>query len=261
MRQLGNTIAEIAYQKAGILKPGILTISAPQHPDATAVIRQVAFEVGTIPLWQARDTGMRELTTEPHAPMLPYPIEPVSALRGEFQRENARLALSAVIGLNENGFSITPDAMRQGLATVQWPGRLEVASTAPLIVLDGAHNDDSARKLERALYAEFNFERLLLILGLSRDKQFETILEALVPHASTLILTRSRHPRAHADLDKIAAVARPMLHGDLLFTGDIPEALDQARTLAQPGDLICVTGSLFVVGAAREALGLATVCD
>jgi dihydrofolate synthase/folylpolyglutamate synthase len=252
MRQLGNTIAEIAYQKAGILKPGILTISAPQHPDATAVIQRVAREVNA-PLAHADERGIRDMKT--------YPVEPVSALRGEFQRENARLALSAVIGLNENGFSITPDAMRQGLATVQWPGRLEVASTAPLIVLDGAHNDDSARKLERALYAEFSFERLLLILGLSRDKQFETILEALVPHASTLILTRSRHPRAHADLDKIAAVARPMLHGDLLFTGDIPEALDQARTLAQPGDLICVTGSLFVVGAAREALGLATVCD
>jgi dihydrofolate synthase/folylpolyglutamate synthase len=260
-KQLGNTLGEIAYQKAGILKNGVSAITVPQHPDAMATLKQVAAEVGTQPFWRADTAGMRELNTEPNAPMLHYPVDPLPALRGPFQRENARLAVAAAWQLRAQGWSISAEALRDGLAAVHWPGRMEVAGQSPLIVLDGAHNGDSAHKLAAALATEFQFERLLLVLGMSHDKPFETILSALVPQASALVLTRSRHPRAHVDLDKIAAVARPMLRGELRFTGDIPEALEQAQALARPGDLICVTGSLFVVGAARETLGIAAVCD
>jgi dihydrofolate synthase/folylpolyglutamate synthase len=194
-------------------------------------------------------------------PSIPYPVEPVPALRGAFQRENARLAVWASWRLCSHGLTISAEAMRRGLATVQWAGRLEVAGEAPLLVLDGAHNGDSAHKLAAALHSEFHYQRLLLVLGMSHDKQLDAILQALVPHAHALVLTRSRHPRAYSDLDKVAALARPLLRGPLYLTSDIPEALDQAAALARPDDLICVTGSLFVVGAAREALGLATVCD
>ncbi len=267
-RQLGNTVAAIATQKAGILKPDVPACTVPQHPDAIAVLEQVAEEVGTR-LWIAGQHGMQlarnhqqHQTPVPDLPPpIAYPVEPLPALRGAFQRENARLAVCAAWRLNSLGLPISDDAMRAGLAAVQWPGRLEVARTAPLIVLDGAHNGDSAHKLSAALVEEFRFNRLLLILGISRDKSRDEILAALVPHASTLILTRSRHPRAYADLDRIAAAARPLLRGDLHLTGDIPEALEHAQALAHPDDMICVTGSMFVVGAAREALGLATVCD
>jgi dihydrofolate synthase/folylpolyglutamate synthase len=258
-KQLGNTLGEIAYQKAGILKPGVPAITVPQHPDAMATLQEVAAEVGIGGggLLLADEHGTRQGDDT----LQPYPVDPLPALRGSFQRENARLAVAAAWQLRAQGWAISPEALRDGLAAVHWPGRMEVAGQSPLIVLDGAHNGDSAHKLAAALASEFQFERLLLVLGMSHDKPFETILSALVPQASALVLTRSRHPRAHVDLDKIAAVARPMLRGELRFTGDIPEALEQAQALAHPGDLICVTGSLFVVGAARETLGIAAVCD
>jgi dihydrofolate synthase/folylpolyglutamate synthase len=233
-----------------------------------ATLEHIASEVGTR-LWIAEQRGIRlaEQPQQHHVsapdmpPPIPYPVEPVPALRGAFQQENARLAVCTALRLCSRGLTISEEAMRRGLAAVQWPGRLEVAGEAPQIVLDGAHNGDSAHKLAAALRSEFPYRRLLLVLGMSHDKQLDAILEALVPHAHTLVLTRSRHPRAYSDLDKVAALAQPYLRGSLFMTSDIPEALEQAKALAQPDDLICVTGSLFVVGAAREALRLTMVCD
>jgi dihydrofolate synthase/folylpolyglutamate synthase len=267
-RHLGETLPQIASAKAGIFKPHIPAITVSQAAEAMAVLQQTAHEVGT-PLWTAQPHGIhppdpqpRQQPTPDLPPPIPYPVPPVPALRGAFQQENARLAVCAAWRLGSRGFTITDETMRQGLAAVQWPGRLEVAAEAPLIVLDGAHNGDSAQKLAASLQSEFRFARLLLILGMSHDKQLDAILAALVPHANELILTRSRHPRAYTDLDKLAAAAQPYLAGGTPApTPDIPEALDLARSMAHPDDLICVTGSLFVVGAARQALGLATVCD
>lgn len=271
---LGNTLSRIAYDKAGIFKQQIPAVTVPQHQEAMSTLAQVAHEVDA-PLWIAEENGLiyqeaagkhpgaviDPASSSPQARSLRYPVAAVPALRGDFQQENARLALGAAMLLHRQGLTIPDEAMSQGLARVCWDGRLEVVGDTPLIVLDGAHNGDSAQKLAAALHKEFRFARLVLVLGLSRDKHLEDIVAALIPHASSLILTRSRHPRALTDLDRLAAIARPYLRSEPVMTNDIPDALEVARTLAQPDDLICVTGSLFVVGAAREALGLATECD
>lgn len=266
MNVLGHTLASIADNKAGIIKPGVPAITVPQHPEAAAVLAQVARDVGAA-LWIAEEAWIEDwrLGSDPAAPTSniqppkgAYPVAPNPALlRGPFQRENARLALAAALVLRTQGLTIPDAALAEGLATAQWPGRLEVAGQAPWLVLDGAHNGDSAEKLLVALQAEFHYRRLLVVLGTSRDKDIRRIVAALAPHADALILTRARHHRAYVDLDQIAAAAQPFLHGPLLLTPDIPAALDQARSLATPDDLIVVTGSLFVVGDAREALGLA----
>ncbi|NJK81872.1 MAG: bifunctional folylpolyglutamate synthase/dihydrofolate synthase [Chloroflexaceae bacterium] len=253
MHVLGDTLSQIAYDKAGIFKPGVPAVTIPQHPEAAAMLARVAHEVGT-PLHLAAPAGWHD---PQGLPVLVCPTMPAPRLRGAFQLENAQLACGIVALLRQQGLPIPDDAISQGLATVQWAGRLEVAGTAPLLVLDGAHNGDSAQKLIAALQAEFSYARLILVLGMSRDKHTDAILEALLAHTDTLVLTHSRHPRAYTDLDKIAAQARPLFHGTILFAGDVPDALDEARRIAHPNDLICVTGSLFVVGAAREALGLA----
>lgn len=272
---LGATLSKIAYDKAGTFKPGIPAITVPQPQEAARMLAQVAHEVGT-PLHLAaepRPEGLQCYETEPPPPApnappplpeIAYPVEPATNLRGAFQQENARLACGAAVLLRQNGLLIPDDALRRGLATVHWPGRLELVQQSPLLVLDGAHNGHSAQRLAAALRAEFRYSRLFVILGVSRDKHIEAILAALLPHTHTLVLTHSRHPRAYTDLDKIAAMARgssPPFSGPILFTGDIPDALEEARALAAPDDLICVTGSLFVVGAARETLGVATICD
>jgi dihydrofolate synthase/folylpolyglutamate synthase len=265
MKILGSTLTEIASDKAAIFKPGVPAISAPQHPEAAAAIARAAQETG-IPLWAAEPAALRRLLPVPlaaeAAPAVAYPVAPEPVLlRGSFQRENARLALGAALLLRDQGLGLPDAALADALAGARWPGRLEVAGQAPLLVLDGAHNGDSAHKLAAALRAEFGYERLRLVLGTLRDKDLDAILAALLPHASTLILTRSRHPRAHTDLDRVAAAAQPHLRGDLHLVPDVAAALDQARALASPADLICVTGSLSVVGDARIALGLAEAHD
>ncbi|EFO78930.1 FolC bifunctional protein [Oscillochloris trichoides DG-6] len=251
MAILGATLAEIADNKAGIMKPGVPVVTVPQRPGAAAVLVREAEEVGT-DLYVAEEAGLRGPQT-----LSPYPTRPAPGqLRGMFQHENARLALGAAMLLAQRGFPISDAAMAQGLATAQWPGRFEVLPGRPCILLDGAHNGDSAQKLMVALRAELTFERLILVLGTSRDKDIEGIVAALVPHAAALVITRSVHPRA-MDLDRVATIAQPYLRGSIDLVPDIGDALLQAQALATPNDLICVTGSLFVIGAAREILGLA----
>ena len=189
-----------------------------------------------------------------------------TALRGVFQRENARLATGAALLLRDQGMPITDAAIAAGLAGTQWPGRMELVDGAPPIVLDGAHNGDSAHKLVESLAQTFPGRRMVLVLGTSHDKDLARILAELIPAASAVVLTRSSHPRALTDLEVLAAQVKPLLgrggvRVPLELTADVPQALERARALAGPHDLICVTGSLFVVAAAREALGIAREKD
>jgi dihydrofolate synthase / folylpolyglutamate synthase len=254
MKILGDTLYEIAWNKAGIIKAGVSAVTVPQLPAAAAALRHEARDVGTA-LWVAHPWGLTAGLGSFHTP---YPVEPQpTLLRGPFQRENARLALGAALVLREQGVNLPDTALAEGVAEAHWPGRLELVGSEPLLVLDGAHNGDSAHKLAIALRAEFAYEKLVLVLGTSRDKDIEGICAGLVPHADHLVLTRSAHHRALADLDALATAARPHLRGKLHMTQSIEEALQQARHLAQRHDLVCITGSLFVVGAVRSLLGLA----
>jgi dihydrofolate synthase/folylpolyglutamate synthase len=277
MRILGDTLQQIAHDKAGILKPGVPAITIAQPPEALAEIARVAAMAGA-PLWVATEIENEELRMKNEEsrfsivhssfsifnPFERYHGPTETALRGLFQRENARLATGAALLLRDQGLPISDDAIGRGLATAQWPGRLEIVPGEPPIVLDGAHNGDSAQKLVQSLAEAFPGRRLVLVLGTSRDKDIARILAALAPAAGALVLTRSQHARALIDLADLAARARPLLRdtqSPIEIVPGVPEALERARTLAGPGDLICVTGSLYVVAAAREALGLAEEKD
>jgi dihydrofolate synthase / folylpolyglutamate synthase len=278
MAVLGNTLGKIAWEKAGIMKPGVPAITIPQQQEAMATIAQVAAEVGA-PLYVTDD---RRRTTDNQSsgenvnvdtksmvggrwsvvdPFDRYHGPTDTALLGVFQRENARLAAGAALLLSDQGLPIDDAAIAVGLASARWPGRMEIVDGAPPIVLDGAHNGDSAHKLSESLDQLFPGRRRVFVLGVTHGHSVEHIMAELLPTAGALVLTRSRHPRALTDLDALAARAEPLLrrgdgHAPLVLTGDAPEALERARELAGPNDLICVTGSLFVVAAAREALGI-----
>jgi dihydrofolate synthase/folylpolyglutamate synthase len=169
--------------------------------------------------------------------------------------ENARLAMGAALLLRRSGAAVPDAAIAAGLRSVRWPARLEVVHQRPLVVVDGAHNDDSARKLATALPEVFGHRRLLLVLGVSADKDLDAIAAALVPAAAAVILTRSSHPRA-APPEALAEAVRPYLAGDLHVEADVRTALSRALSLSGSDDLVCVTGSLFVAAAARAAFGL-----
>lgn len=258
---LGDTLAAIAREKAGIIKPGVPLVCAPQPAAALAEIERRCAAHGA-PLWllgRDIDWTMRRRGRHWHVAVR-TPWNAYGALRvpllGRHQCENAALAVATADLLYQRGFRVTPGAMRGGFARVRWPGRLEVLARRPWLVVDGAHNVDSAEKLAQALVDGFAGRRIL-ILGISRDKDITGIVRALAPIATQVIATAAPHPRA-ADPALIAAAASDCGLAATL-AADVPAALARARALARAGDLICATGSLFLVAAVREALGLAEV--
>jgi dihydrofolate synthase/folylpolyglutamate synthase len=278
MAILGHTLAQIASEKAGILKPGVPAITIAQHPEAMGVIARIAAEVGA-PLYLAGDGGWGMRDREDAVSPIPHPPSPIAfdpyaryhgptatALQGTFQRENARLATGAALLLRDIGLPLGDAAIAEGLATAQWPGRMELVAGQPPILLDGAHNGDSAHKLRESLAEAFPGRPIVFVLGVTHGHSAEHILAELVPYAHALVLTRSLHPRAIADLEHLAALAEPFLPRTgrtvpMALAPTPAEALSRARELASPDGLICVTGSLFVVAAAREALGIELVKD
>jgi dihydrofolate synthase / folylpolyglutamate synthase len=252
---LGQTLGAIAYQKAGIIKPGVPVVTVPQAPEAAQVIAAVAHDQSA-PLFIAEPEGLRDTIS---GALRPYPA-PIQAetvgLRGDFQLTNARLASGIVCLLSDQGLPVPDDAFAKGLAAVAWPGRIETLRERPLIIADGAHNGDSARQLIGALHQLFTYQRLHLILAVSADKDLAAITAALVPAAHTIWLTQTRHPRA-APVEQLWAAAVPLASGELRTATDVAEALAEALAVAQADDLICVTGSLFAVAVAHEACGVA----
>ncbi len=274
MDLLGDTLAQIAWEKAGIMKPGAPTVSAPQHPEALGALIRYAAVIGA-PLYLVRDTATdHDIPVEPtqtgpwRIPDEHYlEIEPQQRFRGDitpslpglFQLMNARLAVSAALLLRDAGLPITDAAIAAGLAGAHWPGRMDVIDGAPPIVLDGAHNGESIQQLVLSLNRLFPGRRRIVVFGASRDKDLARMLPALAPAVDALVLTASRHPRALVALHELRQQFAPLLRSDtpIDIVPDPAEALAHAHALATPDDLICVTGSLFVVAAAREVLGLA----
>ena len=247
MQTLGTTLGEIAYQKAGIAKPGVPLLTRRQPAEAQAVIAQVAHEVGA-PLHLAAEETAALGTTQ-------------LALHGAFQRENALLAVAAA-GLLANQFDIKSDTIRRGLETAHWPGRFETVSGAPTFILDGAHNGDSAGRLVEALAEQVADRPVVLVFGTTRDKDSSAMFAHLLPAVCAVVLTHSLHPRAETDLARLAAqIAHLQPNLPVEQASDVQAAMDRARMLAPPEGVVCVTGSLFVVAAAREILDLPRVRD
>jgi len=250
---LGPTLAHIAFEKAGILKPGVPAVTAPQAAEAMAVLRRVAAERGapleTLAGWRY---GPTEIAPNGQRGEIGAPDGSRWAVRlpllGRHQWENAALAVAAMLRLREQGWAIPDRAIREGLEGVQWPGRFEVLRADPPLVLDGAHNDASAARLAETVSEVFPGRRWQLVFGASADKDPRAILAPLRPLVEAAWLTRSRHPRA-ADPGRLAEAAEA-LGLPARIRGEVATAFEEALATGGP---VLVTGSLFVVAEAREA--------
>lgn len=266
---LGDTLGQIAGEKAGILKPGVPLALGEQEPEAEAVILARAAEVGA-PVRRApraRSVGrMRPLAPPAEREPVPRPAQtavlPTSGgevrvrlpLLGAHQLDNLALAWTALELLGEAGRPVGRAQFRRGAEAVAWPGRLELAEARPWLVLDCAQNVPSLRALARALPATFQYRRLVLVFGISADKEVVPATAEIAPLADAVVLTQAPTPRAMwvSELTKATwGLWRTTPH----VTWTVEEALRRARGLAGPEDCICVTGSVFVVGAALQALG------
>ena len=252
---LGRTLAAIAGEKAGIIKPGTPVVCAPQEDEARAVIEERARAVRAPLFLAGRDwswSGTRSDVTV-HGPFETYDGLRV-CLTGPHQVENAAVAVAILDLLRaRKRIDLTVEDIRTGFGQVRWPGRVEVIRTRPTVVVDGAHNGESAEYLARTLREEFSYGRLFLILGTSADKDIPAIVGALVPLAETVGVTRSHHPRAAAP-ERLAEESWRAGRPARIFP-DVGAALGEFLGEAGPDDLICVTGSLYLVAEAREHLG------
>jgi len=255
---LGNTLAEIAAEKAGIIKPSCVVVTSPQPDEVDRIIEQTCLacqaelvRVGSDVTWQSLSFNSSQQSLRVTGRLASYELS--IPLLGQHQLENAATAVAALEVLAEKGFHISRDSITKGLAQVSWPGRLQVLSRRPLIVVDGAHNPDSARKLRQSLEQYFDFDRAILIIGVSSDKDIAGIISELVPLFDKVIATHSIHPRAMPTASVVAELSRRGV--EAVATEDISIALPLALTLAGEKDLICVAGSLFVVAGAIEQAG------
>jgi dihydrofolate synthase/folylpolyglutamate synthase len=171
---------------------------------------------------------------------------------GRHQLANAATALAAIDGLEQrSGFKVPLSARREGLRITRWPGRLEILGQRPFVVVDSAHNGDSANKLHTALGDFFPGHHVTLVFGASGHHPFVDALRELLPGTERVFVTRSRHPRAAAPEDLSRTVEE--LGYRATRVSNVPNAIERAIESASPNDLICITGSIFTVADAREA--------
>jgi len=237
-QKLGNTLREIAGEKAGIIKQKTAVISAPQAKEAMRVIEQRCKEK------KARLRVARYITKEYGRLKL--------GLLGRHQQVNAAVAIAAVEELRNSGVRVGVDAIKDGLSKAVWPGRCEVIARNPCVVLDGAQNVASARVLKKAIRENFSasgvkYRKLILVLGISDDKDIRGICFELKDLADKVILTKAASPRA----TEPAVLAGNFPCKVAYLTKNVSEARKLAVKLAHKRDLILVTGSLFVVGEFR----------
>lgn len=249
---LGDSLAKIAWEKAGIIKPGAIVVSSPQQGEAEAVIKEVCFKMGARLIAVGKDVAWKKLASDLKGQSFEVKGKAGSynltiPLLGDHQLENAATAVAALEAL-----AIGADGIVRGLAQVHWPGRLEIVRQEPLFLVDGAHNADSARRLRETIEAYFDFDRLILIIGASSDKDIAGIVEELVLPSSLAIVTRSRHPRALEPSLLLDELERRGVMGEIAES--VASAVERALAMAGPRDLICATGSLFVAAEATEYL-------
>ncbi len=253
---LGKTLAEIAGEKAGIIKNQTPVISAVKKDAARQVVKEIARKKDA-PLFQmGRDFRVRRKTQ--HSQIFSYyGMDHVwrdlrTALQGRFQVENAALALAACELIRREGEPLPLEQIIEGLEWVQWPGRLEMIQGQPMMILDGAHNLRSAYTLADFLQEEIKPRKITLVAGILDDKPYEKMLKALLKVCDRAVFTRPEIDRSLPP-ETLAAVARPML-ADVTVVPEVGPAIKHAIRAADPNDVVCVAGSLYLVGDAKKAL-------
>jgi dihydrofolate synthase/folylpolyglutamate synthase len=251
---LGHRISQIAGEKAGIIKTGVPVVTAVRQKTAIAVLESAAAK-RVAPLFRlGRDFRMRRSAAD----TVTYSGLNVrwrglkTALRGGHQLENTALALAACDVLSPVIGSIEPECLQRGLAETRWPGRLEQVLDQPLTLLDGAHNLIAARTLGRYLKTGLADRAITLVIGILDDKPYREILSALVPHCRRVILTRPQIDRALPPEKLIPATSE--LTADWRVIPDVAAAVSHAINSSKPDDVVCIAGSLYVVGEAKAAL-------
>jgi dihydrofolate synthase/folylpolyglutamate synthase len=251
---LGNTLARIAREKAGIIKQHTPVVTAVNQKQARSVIQKVAQKQSAPIFILGKNFSVRR-SQSGHFSY--YGIENTwrkmqTPLLGHYQVQNAALALAASELLNKTKAEISFQSIKNGLLKTRWPGRLEIISEKPLVILDGAHNLIAARNLSRYLDENLANRRITLVVGILDDKPYGAMLKSLLPVCSRAIITRAKTERALPP-QKLYATAKKII-SDVTTVSNVAKAAKQAIETARPNDVVCIAGSLYVVGEAKDAI-------
>jgi len=248
---LGKSILKIAGEKAGIIKKGRPLITAATQLQILRLFSKVCRERGSLYFRVGKE--FRYVWTEDgefHYEGLHRKLWGLHLnLRGFHQIINATTALGAMEVLEDLGYPVSTDAMVEGLREVDWPGRLEVVSFSPKVVLDGAHNPAGALVLKESLKKEFQYQHLILLIGVMKDKDIESILHLLAPLADHILLTKPNNDRAAPPALLKKVLGRNGKRAEIIE--DLKEAIERGLSITGQEDLLCITGSLYTVGEAR----------
>lgn len=271
MQFLGDTLEQITRQKAGIIKPGCHVVALEQVDEAATVIREVANENGCKLAFSVDediknvrygmekqrfdlkvvlgDSELESLNDADEPPVKKSEIwkKLEIHLAGKHQIQNAAVAVKAVLALRERGFAITEKSIRKGLAETEWEGRFSVIAKKPLFVVDGAHNEDAAQKLAQSIEFYFKDKRIIYILGILKDKEYEKIINLTHHYADQIItITTPNNPRAMHAYELATEVAK--VHPNVTAVDSLEEAVEMSRLLAGKDDVILAFGSLSYLG-------------
>jgi dihydrofolate synthase / folylpolyglutamate synthase len=288
---LGDTVAEIAREKAGIIRPGGIVVTLPQLPQANDVIGNTILELGAqavsaVPYVPPVSPGSDEYcvpgekpliaevaeedakgakkSSDARGPFSRYPLQVMgkqilveTPLVGRHQLRNIALAIATAEVLSHQGFPITPETIERGIRETRWPGRFQVLPAKdgePEYIFDVAHNPAGAWALRSTLSQCYEDRPLTFVFGAMRDKAVDEIAEVLFPLAERVIVTRADNPRSATPDEIREAAAR--LSIEIEDAVDVPSALDRARSLAGPDGIVVITGSIYIVGEAMRALSI-----
>ncbi|NNF98487.1 MAG: bifunctional folylpolyglutamate synthase/dihydrofolate synthase [Desulfobacteraceae bacterium] len=251
---LGNTINEISMEKGGIIKDDTPVITGVHQKSAIDTIGAIAAEKNA-PIYRlGKDFKVRKTKDGAfnYSGMFNKWSRLRSSLIGTHQIENAALAMAACEILNRYHILLPLETIKSGLQTTHWPGRLEIVSSNPLVILDGAHNLMAARNLGRYLFEKLSSKRKTLIVGILDDKPYTTMIKDLAAPCDRVIVTQPKIDRA-LPAEILLDTVKPLV-SDVTIIRDVGEAVLDTIQSASPTDAICVAGSLYVVGEAKAAL-------
>ncbi len=257
---LGKTIKALAWEKGGIIKPGIPVVTAVSQASGRRVLQNIAKEKSADLLFYKKDFSIRKDTgkeTYTFHGLYNHFDRLIKPLAGEHQKENLSLALAAcelIFKTNKSTdprYDLTQTLVKEGLSQARWPGRLEHVMEKPLVILDGAHNLHATKVLGKYLSSFLKGRTLTLVLGILDDKPYEKMLEHLVPLADRVIITKAKIDRS-LEPAILKAAAQQLTQSPVSIIQDVKEAVTHAVKTSRDTDVVCVAGSLYVVGEVKE---------
>lgn len=256
---LGETLGEIAYEKAGIIKNGGMTVTAPQNKEVNEVIQKICmdrnnklFMVGKDITYKIKDYSLSSGSVFDLKGLCGEYKNLKIKLAGRHQVVNAAVAVGTVETLMTRGIKIPKDAVVNGLYKARWPGRLEMISGTPRILIDAAHNPAGMDILNSVLKNDLEFENLILILGILKDKNYKAMIEKIVPLADLVIATE---PESHRALKAEDLAGEVLKYGiNCIVENDIEKAVERALSMSSSQDLLCFTGSIYMIGKVRSLI-------